>query len=111
MADANKYRVPEITVEAFQAFSRSVAKRQYTEAITQCAQLLYGFEALGTRTTVVGGEDRSRSVLTMFASSVTGLLTDPELVLSRQGLGALLSLKTVLSRVFASTDFNDMSHI
>ena len=111
VVEAKTYQAPEITVEAFQAFSRKVAKRQYDEAIHQCAQLLYGFEAMGTRTTIVGGEDRSRSVLTMFASSITALLTDPDLILNRQGLGALLSLKTVLNRVFASTDFNDMSHV
>jgi len=111
MAEFKSSQLPEITVEAFQAFSRSVAKRDYGKAVEQCAQLLYGFEAFGTRASVVGGEERSRSVLTLFASSFTALVADPGFLPSRQGLGTLLALKTVLSRIFASTDFADMSHL
>lgn len=101
----------QLTIEAVQEFSNHVYARRYDAATKAAINILHAIEMEGNYIQVKGAEVDASKVLTQFTSAFTALLANPEVGFSRTGLGALLSLKSVLHRVFSMTSFVDMSHI
>lgn len=99
-------------------FERAVYRHDYERSSVLLLQALAGFEQ-GTWDLVSvdsSGVSRNRKrdsakqLLTRLCSAITAYLSDPNLVLNRQGFELLLFYKRYMVTIFAATDFVDMRH-
>ncbi len=107
----NNSDIGVITAEVIQQFSRNVYSGDFNAAMASCIDILHRFEVMGGYSTGVVDEKQATQALAFFAAGYTAMLANPGYSVTREGLGALMSHKTVLSRIFSSTDFRDMSYI
>lgn len=102
---------PVVTIESIKKFSQCAFHGDYNSAVGECINILHTFERQGVKATRFGDEARAAQALTLFAAGVTAMIANPGFELNRQGFGALISLKSVLRRLFSNTSFVDMSHL
>lgn len=92
-------------------FCGNVYNQRYEEAVGGLIQVLDAMDKGAHNLRSLEDTDEASRIIAKFAAAVTALICDPNLTLSPQGLSALMSLKTHLRTLFASSVYRDMSHV
>jgi len=97
-------------------FSALVSHKKYEQAMQDLIVILasvarQNFSVTGTALEEKEALRTTRTIMSVLASGITALISDPNFNLNESGFRAFIGLKHSLRKVFACTSFNDMSHI
>lgn len=92
-------------------FASHVVRKEYDLAMATAIEMFTAMEAGGNYLRTTATEEEVRQVQTLFASSLTAMIADPEFSLNNQGFSALMANKCHMRQIFRVSGFRDMSHL